>query len=230
MDQVTAWIAARPLWFCYLLFGVLALLLARKSQVDAWVEAHPRIGGIMKALRGAGLDPWLIVQGICLIVLGRLPKKPVIDTKPKPPSALALLLLSLGLALSVATLQPACSSLPPPPSKAQVIEASKALAFNEAAVALALLDEAETKRQDAIAQPTDAQVVQASARVALLRTARNDLELVRDWIEGTSDADGPRLIHEAIENLQRVVDSVKAEGGTVPPEVEKAIDLGGKYL
>lgn len=231
MDQVTAWAASQPLWVCYLLLGVLALIFSRKSQVDAWVEANPRIGGFMKTLRGLGLDPWVIVQGLCLIFLGRLPKMP--DVKPKaklpPPFALILLVMVVGYCTAVGAIL-SCASLPPPPSKAQMIEASEAIAFNEAAVALALLDDAEAKRLDAITHPTDEQITRATARVGLLRTARDCLQAAREWILGANDLPGPALIQQAFDALRQVVASVKAEGGTVPSAVDKALEMEGKYL
>jgi hypothetical protein len=52
---------------------LLNLLLSRKTQVDAWCEHQPRIAGVLKLLRGFGIDPWAIFQGIYLILFGRLP-------------------------------------------------------------------------------------------------------------------------------------------------------------
>lgn len=58
---------------------VINLMFAGRSQIDAWAEAHPRIAGTMKAMRGLGLDPWMLLQSASLIVKGRLPAA---QTKP----------------------------------------------------------------------------------------------------------------------------------------------------
>jgi len=229
MDQFLKWASAHPAGsgvLLYLAFGLLALLAGKRSQIDAWVEEHPRLAGVMKILRGVGLDPWLPIQGITLLVFGRLPKFMGVTPKLPPP----LVLLAFMPALAALTGGVACAAAPPPPTHAQLIEAGKALAFNEAAVALTLLDKAEADRQDAIKSPTDAQVLQASARVALLREARDYLKLARSWILGESDADGPEVIRKALGTLVKVVDSIKAEGGQVPPAVDAALAAGRGYL
>lgn len=69
-----AWLLASGLGW-YFLSGVLNLIAAHKSQIDAWVESNPRLGGLFKILRGMGLDPWLIHQGLTLLVKGKLPQK-----------------------------------------------------------------------------------------------------------------------------------------------------------
>lgn len=96
---------------------LLSLLIARRSQVDAWAESNPRIAGAMKILRGTGIDPWLIAQGLTLVVAGRLPKwlrppapestgdRPTPTDPPRRPPAglIGLLLIALG----------SCSAAPP---------------------------------------------------------------------------------------------------------------------
>lgn len=228
MAQVLDWLAALPLWACYLIFGVAALLLARKSQVDAWVEENPRLGGLLKLLRGAGLDPWIIVQGICLLVFKRLPKKPVLGYKPKLPTGVGTMLL-VGMLMAAGLrggvlLVSGCASVPPP-TRAQVVESVKAIAYAEAVIALELLDQAEADRLDAIQSPTEAQVVAARARVAQLVLARDLLKEARAWIMGESDADGAGAIQRAAVVLRDVVKTIKAEGGDVPPVVENALEF-----
>lgn len=228
MAQVLAWLSDLPVWSYYLIFGILSLLLARKSQVDAWVEANPRIGGLMKLLRGAGLDPWIIVQGVCLIVFKRLPEKPVLGYKPKLPPGLGTLLF-IGVLMAAglrggALLVSGCASVPPP-VKAQVIESAKAIAYAEAVIALELLDQAEADKLDAIQSPTEAQIVAARARVAQLVLARDLLKEARLWIMGESDADGAGAIQRAAVVLRDVVKAIKAEGGDVPPVVETALEF-----
>lgn len=225
MAQVLDWLAALPLWACYLIFGVAALLLARKSQVDAWVEENPRLGGLLKLLRGAGLDPWIIVQGVCLLVFKRLPKKPVLGYKPKLPPGIDVVLLALACGGIVgAPVLISCASVPPP-TRAQVVESAKAIAYAEAVIALELLDQAEADRLDAIQSPTDAQVMAARARVAQLVLARDLLKEARAWIVGESDADGAGAIQRAAVLLRDVVKAIKAEGGDVPTVVENALEF-----
>jgi hypothetical protein len=59
----------------WLAAGVLSLVLARRSQIDTWAEQNPRLAGALKLLRSLGLDPWMLVQGLALLVRGRLPVK-----------------------------------------------------------------------------------------------------------------------------------------------------------
>lgn len=56
--------------------GLLNLLLSERSRVDAWAEAHPRVAGLLKILRGLGLDPWHLVAAASLFAKGKLPKPP----------------------------------------------------------------------------------------------------------------------------------------------------------
>jgi hypothetical protein len=51
----------------------LQFIYGRRSQIDAWCEARPKIAGVMKLLRAVFPDPWLLVQGLTLLVKGRLP-------------------------------------------------------------------------------------------------------------------------------------------------------------
>lgn len=61
----------------YVAIGLLYLglhwALTRRSQIDAWCNKHPRVAGVMKIVRGLGIDPWLIAQGLTLLFKGRLP-------------------------------------------------------------------------------------------------------------------------------------------------------------
>jgi hypothetical protein len=52
---------------------LLTLLAAHKSQADAWCMQHPRVAGFLKIVRGFGIDPWLIIQGVTLMIKARLP-------------------------------------------------------------------------------------------------------------------------------------------------------------
>ncbi len=73
-----AWIAlkfALPIILWWLLATCLVNLVARRSQVDAWCEKRPRIAAVLKICRAFGFDPWLLIQGLSLIVIGKLPAK-----------------------------------------------------------------------------------------------------------------------------------------------------------
>jgi hypothetical protein len=95
-----------------LITGVWNLCVAKKTQIDEWSESKPRIAGALKIVRGLGLDPWVIWQGVVLIALGRLPNytKQSLDdlnggtikppSKPKPP-ILPLLMVGVLLGLMV---------------------------------------------------------------------------------------------------------------------------------
>lgn len=78
----------RTLAVWFLASGLLSLAFSYKSQINAWAESKPRVAGVMKIIRGVGPDPWIILQGIYLIVRGRLPpalRRDDIDTLPPPP-------------------------------------------------------------------------------------------------------------------------------------------------
>lgn len=107
--QLLDYLTAHP-WAGWLLLGVISLLVSRRSQVDAWAEANPRVAGVHKLLRGFGVDPWLVLQSLSLIVRGRLPAPPKSlapkdDSAPPtprsgaaPPSAAGLLVFLAALA------------------------------------------------------------------------------------------------------------------------------------
>src|SRR5690606_9622261 len=60
----------------YVALGLISLLIANRSQIDEWAEKNPRVAGILKLMRALGIDPWMLLQSISLIVRGRLPKPP----------------------------------------------------------------------------------------------------------------------------------------------------------
>lgn len=68
--QIYTWLA---ICFWWVLATGLANLTAHKSQIDAWCEKRPRLAGALKILRGIGFDPWLVIQGVSLLVTQRLP-------------------------------------------------------------------------------------------------------------------------------------------------------------
>lgn len=54
--------------------GILNLVLARKSQIEAWSEAHPKLAAGAKLLRAIGLDPWHIIASLSLFFRSKLPE------------------------------------------------------------------------------------------------------------------------------------------------------------
>lgn len=72
MAHALVYLTPLALW---LASGVLSTLLAKRTQIDHWCEARPRVAGLLKLVRGFGLDPWQVVQGVALIVKGALPVK-----------------------------------------------------------------------------------------------------------------------------------------------------------
>lgn len=52
---------------------VINLLFAKRSQLDHWAEANPRIAALLKLMRAVGIDPWMMLQAASLFVRGRLP-------------------------------------------------------------------------------------------------------------------------------------------------------------
>jgi hypothetical protein len=75
MEPLLAYLSAHP-WSLWLMLGVISLLLSKQSQIDSWANAHPRVAGFMKLLRGLGLDPFLLLQSLSLLLRGRLPDPP----------------------------------------------------------------------------------------------------------------------------------------------------------
>lgn len=88
-QQILDYLTAHP-WAGWLLLGALSLVASRKSQVDAWAESNPRVAGVMKLFRSLGVDPWMLLQSLSLIVRGRLPAQkvavPAKDDDAGPPT------------------------------------------------------------------------------------------------------------------------------------------------
>jgi hypothetical protein len=97
MDQVINFITTYWVWIAFVLLYMCNLLIGKRSQLDSWVMAHPKVGGALKLIRGfLPGDPWLIISGLTLIIKGTLPAKllpivnaiePVTDKVPALPAA-----------------------------------------------------------------------------------------------------------------------------------------------
>lgn len=55
------------------LTAVLNLIFSKRSQIDEWCEANPRLAAFAKLLRGVGIDPWTIAQSLVLAFTSKLP-------------------------------------------------------------------------------------------------------------------------------------------------------------
>jgi hypothetical protein len=98
MENLLNYLSANP-WALWLALGVISLVLSKQSQFDEWANSRPRLAGMMKLLRGLGLDPFLLLQSLSLIIRGRLPDPPA--TKPTsklpPLTIVTLALVCIGL-------------------------------------------------------------------------------------------------------------------------------------
>lgn len=102
----------------YLALGILNALIAKRSQIDAWAEANPRAAALLKMMRALGLDPWMALQSLTLLVKGRLPlalkgrqdEPPRVTPIPPPATGPVALFVIAFVALT----QQACSSAAPP--------------------------------------------------------------------------------------------------------------------
>lgn len=76
MTSIIAFATNHYVWLLFIAFYLCNLALGHKSQLDSWVLKHPRVGGILKIIRGVlPCDPWLFIQGMSLIIRGSLPQK-----------------------------------------------------------------------------------------------------------------------------------------------------------
>lgn len=62
------------------LSGVLNLIFTRKSQIEAWVNANPRLAAWSKFLRSVGFDPWAAHAWLLLLVKKKLPEAQQADS------------------------------------------------------------------------------------------------------------------------------------------------------
>lgn len=88
--------------------AVLNLIFSKRSQIDEWCEANPKLAAFAKLLRGVGIDPWTIFQSVVLAFTKKLPdyqKQSLVELKSKsqdPPPTIGgvlVLLLAIGFAL-----------------------------------------------------------------------------------------------------------------------------------
>jgi hypothetical protein len=234
----------------WLAAGLLSLLLSHKSQVDAWAEKNPRTAGLMKLLRSLGLDPWMLVQGLALLVRGRLPVKlqaaKIIAAMDAPPPSAAVraevvkqsvappklppmfpgaMLLLVAFCLPLAT---ACNGAPPiTPASVSSARDNVRLAYSVAAVGLTKLADLQlalTKEPN----PTPAQYEVARKVLDALHASKEALEKVKPWLEtGEGEADAKRALREGLDS---VAVAVFLLGDTVPPELVQGLELARAAL
>lgn len=78
LQQFLALIVPLMLWGA--VSGVLNLMLTRKSQIEAWVNANPRLAAWSKLLRSIGFDPWALHAWATLLVKKKLPEAQQADS------------------------------------------------------------------------------------------------------------------------------------------------------
>ena len=55
------------------LSGLLNLLVSEKSRIDEWSEKRPRLAAMLHLIRGLGIDPWMLLSALSLLVKKQLP-------------------------------------------------------------------------------------------------------------------------------------------------------------
>jgi len=63
------------------LTGIFNLVLGRKSQIEAYATANPRLAAILKISRAMGFDPWNVISGLSLAFTKKLPEIQQADSK-----------------------------------------------------------------------------------------------------------------------------------------------------
>jgi hypothetical protein len=100
------------------LTAVLNLIFSKRSQIDEWCEANPKLAAFAKLLRGVGIDPWTVFQSVVLAFTKKLPnyqKQTLgeLQRKPQPGRVPPLPMLLLVLTLVLACGLPGCNLFGP---------------------------------------------------------------------------------------------------------------------
>jgi hypothetical protein len=117
----------------YLGAGLLGAILGRRSRIDAWCDANPKLAMVLNFLRGTGFDYWKILTLLKVLFESRATFTNVAKALP------FLLVASLGLASQGCSLEAA--------RQARINSALKASA---AGATIAARPDAECKRLDDI--------------------------------------------------------------------------------
>lgn len=212
----SALLALQP-YAWYLVFGLVSLALSHRSQIDAWAEQNPRLAGLMKLLRSLGLDPWMFVQSVSLIVKGRLPVKVTAGSRSVRPPPLAGLTLALVLGLSVLGCARGATPTKTGADAAQVVKSVRA----GAVLAVRVLDEVNADWMDSVQTPTSSQLDVMRATTHALVKARNILSKATITEADLRDA-GTEVLLAA-----QLLDSVRAK---LPSEVAPVLEVLRGYL
>lgn len=201
------------LW--WLLAGLISLLVAHRSQIDHWAEQNPRLAGLMKLLRSVGLDPWMFVQALSLIVKGRLPKTVTAGSRSVRPPPLALVALMLGaLALT------GCPG-PTTPAAAGAESAEVAKSVHASAVLVVrTLDGVTAAWLDSLKTPTPDELAAGRAITEALAKTRDVLN---------AGADVEAKIVEVAKNLKTVLALLESVGQRPPPEAQPVLEFIQAY-
>lgn len=240
------YLTAHP-WAGWLLLGAVTLLLSRKSQVDAWAESHPRVAGVHKLMRSLGIDPWMLLQSVSLIVRGRLPAQKVAakpdDAPPTPksgsvppndsssslrppPGAFPLIPLFLGLAVaSVAPVATSCSPAATPEARGTQAAQVARLGYSAAVVTVKELGDLHYQLQRAVLTEEQAKVAAVPLRKMLdaLDAAKVALQRAKPYVEQSDEVEAIRYVREAVGYVDLALPMLTALGTAPPKEVTEAL-------
>lgn len=219
----------------YLALGLVSLVLSHKSQIDDWAEKYPRYAAVLKFVRALGLDPWLLLQSLTLLIKGRLPDNVAAGSKTstRVPPGLSLMIfvwLAFGAVVSLTS----CSSPPPKDPAAIGAQARKEaqLSYAVAVVTLTALDDIHATWLNAIPQPTEEQLAASTKIAGALKGVRDGLETARPWIQdGTGDESAARTaVTQSLDAASTAAEIMGELGARVPDVVFDALNAARAAL
>lgn len=224
------WLAAtlgflKPyLW--YLVFGLISLLLSKRSQLDHWAEQNPRLAGLMKLLRSTGLDPWLAVQALSLIVKGKLPNQVTAASKSiKPPP---LVVLGFSLMLGASVLVAGCGPNARPSHVGSVTQQAAKGAYTGAVLAVRVLDQVAGDWMSKIDNPSPNELDAARAITKALGEARDMLKIGASCVN--DDGACVEQLRAVLERYALVTKTLEAFGVKPPPELGEVLAFLQGYV
>lgn len=220
--------ALRPyfpyLW--YVVAGLVSLLVAHRSQIDAWAESKPRLAGLMKLLRAVGFDPWLLVQGFSLLVNKRLPAKVAAGSKSIKPPPLAVLGFSLMLGASV--LVAGCGPNVRPAQVGSAAHQAAKGAYTGAVLAVRVLDQVAGDWMSKIDTPSPNELEAARAITKALGEARDMLKIGASCVG--DDGACVEQLRAVLERYALVTKTLEAFGVKPPPELGEVLAFLQGYV
>ena len=159
--------------------AILNLIFSKRSQIDEWCEANPKLAAAIKLLRGLGIDPWTIFQSVALAFTKRLPdyqKQSLVELKAKkspsvPPLGIlfALTCFASGFATSCALFGSSSPLWPVvehcAPSPADLVSRALAILLAGGDIESELLHLAQTASKDAVTCAVKEATSRLSSRV-----------------------------------------------------------------